>query len=116
MAYRIEMDIGQVLTKRGLNQNGTAQALFTKTCEKEMNDFVPFLTGDLKDVKVETNIDNITYTAPYAARQYYTNRGMGKEGINLGGLRGMAWDKRMWPQRKDEILKTIAGFVGGEVK
>lgn len=39
----------------------------------------------------------VKYTAPYAKRQYYTNRGNGR--------RGKMWFERMKADHKDEIIK-----------
>lgn len=113
---RIEMNTEQILRSRGLNENGQAQILFTKECAKAMNNYVPFLTGRLKDMSVEINTNNVTYNAPYAAKQYYTNGGAGRQGESAGGLRGKLWDKRMWSQQGNQILNTVANFVGGRVE
>ena len=42
----------KILLKRKLNRNGAAQVFFTKECAKEFNNYVPFLTGRLKDVMI----------------------------------------------------------------
>ena len=95
---RVQIDKTQkILLKRQLNKNGQAH--------------VPFLTGRLKDMSVELKPDKIIYNAPYAAKQYYTNKGG-----NRGALRGKFWDKRMWADRGDRIIQTIADFVGGRTR
>ncbi|WP_315069618.1 minor capsid protein [uncultured Clostridium sp.] len=116
MGFKIDINTQEILRKRGLNENGPAQILFTKECAKAMNNYVPFLTGRLKDMTVELGTDFVAYKAPYAKRQYYTNKGNGNQGVNQGGLRGKQWDKRMWPQQKDGILKTVADSVGGRTE
>jgi hypothetical protein len=78
-----------------------------------MNNYIPFKTGRLKDMVVTINPTNVTYNAPYAARQYYSNQGTGIGGTSHGGLRGKYWDRRMWSQKGNGIVKTIADFVGG---
>ncbi len=109
-------DTQKILLKRHLNKNGEAQKLFTKKVEEYSNVYVPFLTGNLKDSEVKVNTNNITYTASYAKKQYYNNVGLGKQGMNLGGLRGPRWEKRMWADRSNEIIKEVASFVGGKIK
>lgn len=109
-------DTQKILLKRYLNKNGEAQVKFTKEVAKECNNYVPFDIGRLKDMMVELKTDKIIYNAPYARKQYYTNKGMGKQGTSLGGLRGKLWDKRMWVSRGDKIVKSIAQFVGGRSK
>lgn len=109
---KIQMnDTQKILLKRALNKNGKAQIRFTKECAKEMNNYVPFLTGRLKDMSVELKTDKIIYNAPYAAMQYYTNKGG-----NRGALRGKYWDRRAFIDHGDRIIKTIADFVGGRSK
>lgn len=102
--------------KRHLEKNGAAQQFFTKECNKYMNPYIPFKSGVLKDIKVQVNDNNIIFYAPYAAKQYYTNQGLGKEGLNLGGLRGKYWDRRMWNSWGNTIIRNVAEFVGGEAK
>ena len=114
---RIKMDdTGKILLKRSLNKDGQAQEFFTKECAKWMNNYVPFKTGRLKDMMVEIETSKIIYKAPYAKRQYYTNKGLGKQGNSVGGLRGKYWDRRMWNDKSNEIVKSVAQFVGGRSK
>jgi hypothetical protein len=114
---RVDMNPTEtILLKRSLNQNGRGQEYFTKECAKEFNNYVPFKTGRLKDMMVELQVDKIIYKAPYAKLQYYTNRGKGKQGASLGGLRGKQWDKRCWMSKGDEIVKRVARFCGGKSK
>jgi hypothetical protein len=112
---KIELDNTQkILLKRHLNKNGGAQVLFTKECAKGMNNYVPYEYGRLKDMNVELKTDKIIYNAPYSKVQYYTNKGNGKQGTSQGGLRCKMWDKRMWIDKGDSVVKTIADFVGGK--
>ncbi|ENJ9655975.1 capsid protein [Clostridium botulinum] len=109
---RVQIDKTQkILLKRYLNKNGQAQVKFTKEVAKECNNYVPFLTGRLKDMSIELKTDKIIYNAPYAAKQYYTNKGG-----NRGALRGKYWDRRAFIDHGDRIIQTIADFVGGRSK
>ncbi|APH22008.1 capsid protein [Clostridium botulinum] len=109
---RVQIDkTEKILLKRYLNKNGQAQIKFTQEVAKQCNNYVPFLTGRLKDMSVELKIDKLIYNAPYAAKQYYTNKGG-----NRGALRGKYWDKRMWSDRGDKIVQSIAAFCGGKTK
>ena len=111
---RIIMDSTQkILLARYLNKDGRAQVKFTKECAKFMNAYMPYTTGRLKDMMVTINPTNVTYNAPYAKRQYYTNAGNGRQGSSAGGIRGKQWAPRMWSAKGDEIVSTIASFVGG---
>lgn len=105
----------KILLKRNLNKNGKAQQFFTSEVKRLSDSYVPFRQGHLKrEVRVEPT--KITYTQPYAKRQYYENKGLGKDGIRNGGLRGKQWISRMWADRGKEIVKSVADFVGGKVK
>jgi len=75
---------------------------------------VPYDSGKLKDIDVEIGTDFVEYNAPYAKKQYYTNRGKGKK--NKVGIRGKLWDKRMWADKRKTIIKALANFVGGKDK
>lgn len=117
MSVRVNMDSTQkILLKRYLNKNGQAQVRFTKECAKAFNNYIPFKTGRLKDIMITLQAKSITYSAPYAKRQYYTNLGNGTQGTNNGGLRGKYWDKRAWANKGDSIVQTIASFVGGRAR
>lgn len=114
---KIQMNPTQkILLKRKLNKNGDAQIKFTKEVAKESNNYIPFQSGRLKDVMIEFKSDKIIYHAPYAKKQYYGNKGLGKQGTSLGGLRGKYWAKRAWIDHGDEIVKSIADFVGGRAR
>lgn len=109
-------DTGKILLKRSLNKDGKAQEKFTKECAKWMNNYAPLKTGRLKDMMVEIKVSKVIYKAPYAKKQYYTNKGLGKQGTSIGGIRGKFWDKRMWNDRGNDVVKSIAQFVGGRGK
>lgn len=115
--WKLKMDDTQkILLKRHLNKNGEGQVRFTKEVAKECNNYIPFDTGRLKDMMVELQPSKIIYNAPYARQQFYNNKGNGKQGSSLGGLRGKRWDRRCWIDQGDKIVKTIADFCGGRCK
>ncbi|AUM91510.1 minor capsid protein [Clostridium botulinum] len=109
---RVQIDNPQkILLKRYLNKDGQAQVKFTKEVAKKSNNYVPFLTGRLKDMSVQLTTNKIIWNAPYSKKQYYLNKGG-----NRGALRGKYWDKRMWGNEGDEIVQSIAKFCGGRSK
>jgi hypothetical protein len=114
---KIIMDSNQrILLKRYLNKNGKAQSMFTQECAKEMNPYIPYLSGQLKNQDVQINVNSITYSAPYARKQYFSNKGNGINGTSSGGIRGMRWAPRMWVTRGDKIVDKIASLVGGKAE
>ena len=115
MSIKVKLDpANKILAKRKLQKGGEAQIFFTKQCAKEMNAYVPFLTGRLKDMSVSMGTDYVKYSTPYARKQYYTNSGKGIK--NHSGLRGKLWDKKMWNNKGPTIVKNIANFIGGKVR
>ena len=103
----------KILLARALNKNGAGQAKFTKECAKAFNNYVPYDKGRLKDMMVTLETSKIIYSAPYAKRQFYTNKGMGKQGSSAGGKRGKMWSARSWIDNGDNIIQTVADFCGG---
>ena len=115
MSIKVKLDpTNKILAKRKLQKGGEAQMFFTKQCAKEMNAYVPFLTGRLKDMSVSMGTDYVKYSTPYARKQYYTNSGKGIK--NRSGLRGKLWDKRMWNNKGPTIVNNTAKLVGGKVR
>lgn len=103
MTVKIQMDSSdKILLKRGLQKDGTAQKFFTSEVARLCDPYVPMDTGALKDTK-DVKVSSIVYVQPYAARQYNTNVGK--------GLRGKYWDKRMWADRGNEIVRSVQAYL-----
>lgn len=114
MGFKIQLDSKEkILSKRKLQKSGGAQVYFTKECAKWMNNYVPYKTGNLKDMNVEIGTNFVKYNAAYAKKQYYTNAGLGDR--NRAGLRGKFWDKKMWNDKSKDIVKDLANYVGGRI-
>ena len=114
---KIQMDSKQkILLRRNLGENGKAQQYFTKQVAAKSEPYIPFDTGRLKDIDVTIETKRIIYSAPYAKKQYYSNKGMGKGGLHNGGLRGSRWTTRMWTSKSKEIVQSVAKFCGGKKK
>lgn len=108
---KINIDPAQkILLKRSLNKNGAGQRFFTHEVRRLCMPYVPRLTGTLEQTAVES-VDHITYGQPYARRQYYENSGKNR---SRAPLAGKEWDKRMWPDRGNEIVESVADFCGGK--
>lgn len=113
---RIQMNTPEQIKRlRGLEKDGRAQRFLVHEVRRMADPYVPFLQGPLKNTAQET-ANSIIYVQPYAARQYYENRGMGKEGTAKGGKRGKLWDKRMMADRGDEVVQSVANYIGGSAK
>lgn len=120
MAVSIELKLDPLVkmeAKRHLNDTGRKKVAseVKRLCEP----YVPWDSGNLaRTAQVLT--DGVLYVQPYAAVQYYTNAGHGKQGLtkqsahNYKCLRGAYWDKRMMADKGDELNKSIASFCGGK--
>ena len=127
-------DVGTMLKKRGLEPSGRVQKLFTATCAKEMDPYIPMQQGILKNTR-QIGTDKVTYNSPYAKFQYYgklmlgveTRSAYAKKGerkvvtdkdlkYNGAPKRGKLWDKRMWADKKNKILNDIAKSAGGKAE
>ena len=97
----------RILLKRKLNKNGEAHRFLTNEIKRLSDPYVPMQTGQLKNV-VDVQVNRIVYKAPYAKKQYTQNKGR--------GIRGKQWVSRMWADRGDEIVKSVAKFAGGKAK
>lgn len=78
--------------------------------------YVPFRTGMLKlsgTLGTKVGSGEVRYIAPYARRQYYSNR---SPGSSTGRLRGPKWFERMKTNEGKYILEAAAKFSGGDAK
>lgn len=110
MAIKVTLNIDptdKILARRNLTKGGTGQRFFTSEVRRLADPYVPMDTAILKNTAQE-QVDKIVYTQPYAKRQYYENKGRGK--------RGKLWIPRMWADKGDIILKSVAKLCGGRSK
>lgn len=111
----------KILLKRNLNKNGKGQRFFTNEVKRLSDPYIPMRTGTLKR-NVTLTPGTITYNVPYARKQYYENKGRGKQGTtkrsthNYKCLRGARWTERMWSDRGKEIIQSVARYCGGKAK
>lgn len=115
---KVTVNINSNRIMRNMNIDA-AQRRFVRLVRTKSDPYVPYLSGDLKNTAKE-NKKSIIYSPfhgsfikSYAAINYYTNRGMGREGLNRGGRRGRLWIPRMWANHKNEIVSEIARMLGG---
>lgn len=97
----------------GIEPDGRIQKLFTSTCAKAMDEFVPFDEGNLAKYHIEGS-NQIVYDQLYAEYQYYGIRGDGTHKIDPANrnrskhpLATSYWDKHMWTAKKDQVIETV---------
>lgn len=100
------------LSKAKKNYNAKlkkAQCVVDNEVLRRCDPLVPMDTGMLKKSGITgTTIGSgvVTYTAPYAKRQYYENSGNGNH--NSSGLRGPYWFERMKSNDLKDIKKKVS--------
>lgn len=103
MSVEIKLNPPEQIVKRlGLDEGGRVQRFFTSEVARLCDPYVPFDTGTLKNTKNVTPT-YIHYVSPYAAKQYFENRG--------NGLRGKYWDKRMVADKGDQLVQSVENYV-----
>ena len=113
---KIQIDYDKIVSKSKLE---SGQKQFVNLVRTKSDPYVPFLSGDLKNTAKETK-KSIIYNPyhgglkSYAAINYYTNRGMGRQGLNRGGKRGNMWIPRMWVNEGSSLVNEIAKTIGGK--
>ena len=127
-------DVGTMLRRRGLEPNGRVQKLFSVVCARKMDPYVPMQSGLMKNARI-IGTDSVTYPGPYAKFDYngkvmlgieshsaYANLGERKEvtdrDLQYHGApkRGPFWDRRMWADKKSEVVNEVALAAGGTAK
>ncbi|MGL5718015.1 MAG: minor capsid protein [Paraclostridium sp.] len=114
---KLEMDNTQtILMKRNLEKNGSAQRFLTSEIKRLSHPYTPFMNGPLKNQAVVGD-GTLTYNQIYAKYQWYGKSKLGKSftyGRNGSGLRGPKWVLRMWADRGNEVVESVAKYVGGK--
>lgn len=138
---RIRPDINPatILRARGLGSSREATKLLAETVARLSDPYVPMSAGSGAHMKENYTIasdgSEIVYRAPYANFQYvgevmvgvttgspWAKSGEPKKGTGRaiqyhgGPMRGKEWDKRMMADRKDEVVGTLARYLGGTAR
>ena len=100
-------DINTILKSRGLTPGGSAQKALTSAAVSFCEPYVPVKTGALRASVFASDAGEISYTVPYARKQYYEGR--------ADGIRGRLWFERMKADRLGDLLALTAAACKGEV-
>lgn len=101
----LEMDIDQVVSRRGLGRNGRLQKMLDSEVIRLCDPLVPVDSHVMRQsATLATKIGSgvIVYNTPYAQKQYYTNSGRLQQ-----GQRGKLWFERMKAQHKDNLIELL---------
>ena len=134
---KIDIDVDTILRSRGMGVEKGTQRFIANEVANLSDDYVPFQSGTLKNtVAIAIDGSLITYQGPYAhyhwigeiygpniplreerffsrAPKKPTGRKMEYDG---GPMRGPRWTERMMADRRDDLMKRIAAYVGGKAK
>lgn len=106
--------ISQIKADLGINPGGRVQKIFTDTCRKHMDKYIPMDTGNLAGTW-DMGVDYITYEQEYAHYQY---KGISKSGKPLNystekhQYAGPYWDKRMVSAEMNDVVREVQEYVG----
>lgn len=106
-----------LLAKRGLQKGGKAQMYVDSEVLRCCDKYVPMDTSMLKKSGTASTVigsGKVHYDTSYARKNYYKNRGNGKEGTAKGGLRGRLWFERMKPDHLPGILRGVKKIAGSK--
>lgn len=116
---------GQIEQRLGINAGGRAQLFLRNEFDRFMTPYVSMDTGTLEGTKVYPSATSIKYVSPYAHYMYKgkvaigaskpkgVKRSISNIPIKYQGApkRGAEWDKRMWNDRKNDILKDLQNYI-----
>lgn len=89
----------------GLQKGGPGQMFLSSELARRSDKYTPFLTGYLAHGSKRIQPGKIIYSAPYARKQWHTNRGR--------GLRGKMWCIRCWNAEGNEIIGSLKKYIAG---
>lgn len=128
MGFNIKVKMhsaSQIIRDHGLDENGSVQAKLLSDFDKFMDPYIPMDSGTLKNTKTHPNKHSIKYTSPYAHYMYKGKvatgpsrpKGVKRTISNIplkyqgAPKRGVEWDKRMWNDRKNDILRDLQNVI-----
>lgn len=135
------IDAARILTSRGLGTGNLARRFLASEVVRLSDPYVPFRQGTLKNsAQISGDGSQIVYPGPYAHYQYvgkvmgpnipifndgrltgfYSKAPKHYTGKNLqyhgAPMRGPQWDRRMLADRREDLEKSLAGYIGGTKK
>ncbi len=139
MKVKVNINPQAILEARGLGSSNAATKFMAETVARLSDPYIPMSPGSGAHMKdgytIASDGSSITYRGPYAHFQYvgevmvgvktgspYAKSGEPKRGTGRpltyhgAPMRGKEWTKRMMADRGDEVVKSLAVYVGGKPK
>lgn len=126
MKVKTDIRPAVILRARGLGDSDRARVFLANEVARLSDPYVPMQQGILKNTKqIAGSGRTITYLGPYAHYQYVGEVMAGRAPKHYTGkpltyhgapMRGPEWDKRMMADRRDDLVQSVANYVGGKPK
>lgn len=131
MSFKVNINSAAILSRRGLGASTAARKYLASTVARLCDPYVPMSAGsgahmkNQKEIRESGGAVELRYPGPYVHYQYkgevmagrapkhYTGRAIN---YHSAPMRGKQWDKRMMADRGDEVVDSLADFVGGKRK
>ncbi|MBQ9269957.1 MAG: hypothetical protein IJ206_10650 [Oscillospiraceae bacterium] len=108
MKVSVKIPVRQILDRLGLGRSYEAQVYLAKAVRDRCDKYVPYDTGALRSsATVSKDGGKITYTMPYASRQFY------EKYHHRDPNRGDHWHRRMLRREKQSLLRQMERYWKG---
>ena len=117
------LPIQVMLKNRGLDEHGRANIFLLSEIKRLSDPYVPMDTGTLKNqAKIITSRGQLIYGQIYARYQWGGKVMVGRPPKRVtntplkygnGTRRGKEWCSRMLADKKTELVKSVARYIGG---
>ena len=104
LTVKVNFDLTDSIIKRkGIENFGPVHSRINQIVLTFCEPYIPKKSGALI-ASGKSGVGGVSWSAPYAKKQYYQNKGK--------GLRGRLWFDRMWASKKGEITSAAIAREG----
>ena len=108
MQVNVQLPVQRVLKNHGLGTSNAVRLALAKAVRRRCDKYVPYDTGALRaSAEIARDGRSITYTMPYASRQFYENY------HHDDPNRGDHWPRRMLRRERQALLRELEKRVKG---
>ena len=105
MKVTVKLPVEQIRKRLGLGRSDAARVYLAQEVRRRCDKYVPYDTGALKgSAAISANGCRITYSMPYAARQFYENY------RHRDPRRGDHWHQRMLRRERQSLLGQMERY------
>lgn len=112
------INYAKILKRLGLGSDNKARLFLASEVARLSDPYVPMRDGNLKNIRIiAPDGRTIKYTQPYAKKQYNGVTASGRPfKYNGAPMRGREWDKRMMADHAQDVVRSLAAYMGGKAK